>query len=58
MSDITTMLDDATEDAINEIKRLRSEVFSLRAEVHRLRLENAALIAKPNRGRLELGGGE
>jgi hypothetical protein len=38
MSDITNTLDDAAEEAIAEIKRLRSEVFVLRDEVERLRL--------------------
>ena len=37
MSDITNRLDDAAEEAIAEIKRLRSEVFALRDEVARLR---------------------
>ena len=37
MNDITNTLDDAAEEAIREIKRLRSEVFILRDEVARLR---------------------
>ena len=44
MSDITNMLDDASEEAIREIKRLRSEVFSLRAEVERLQLDGAEVL--------------